>query len=279
MPQLVICADDFAFSDSVSQAICELAQLKRISATSVMTLSPSWPAHSQALLVHQHQLDVGLHLDWTSHFALGRGHGKALLPLMVSSLIGLNSLSHRLKEIQNTIHYQLDLFEKYWGKAPSYIDGHQHVHQFKGIREALISVLKQRYPSNQGQEQTPYLRISQPVPEQQSIKSDIIACMGAQNLIELAEQESIAFFGFLSGIYDLKPGAISYADRMKIWLSQVNKQPTILMCHPGVNKDKDDAISDARVMEYEYLKSNEFLSDLDEYNIHITKAHKILYSE
>ena len=269
MPKLVVCADDYAISAPVCDAINELAKHNRISATSVMTLSDIWPQQSVNLKPFKGAIDVGLHLDWTSDFAIHHGHGKKLNRLMLDSFFTQKS-SITLK---NIIHLQLDLFEKYWGEAPNFIDGHQHIHQFNGIREALIDVIKERYIGFNLASKVPYLRVSQTIKSQNNIKAKIIAFMGAKNLIQMANQEGIPFMTYLTGIYDLKVGSITYSDRMKKWLEQLPRETAcILMCHPSTHFEANDLISEARVQEYQYLKSEEFLVDLNQYNTHIAIA-------
>ncbi len=43
---LVVCADDYGMSESVSRAIVALANQGRLSATSAMVLSPLWAEHA-----------------------------------------------------------------------------------------------------------------------------------------------------------------------------------------------------------------------------------------
>lgn len=85
---LVLCADDFAFNPSVSQAISRLADAGRITATSVMSLSPRWPQDQALLRDLAGSIDVGLHPDWTSDFAQAAGHGLSLGSVMRQALIG-----------------------------------------------------------------------------------------------------------------------------------------------------------------------------------------------
>jgi predicted glycoside hydrolase/deacetylase ChbG (UPF0249 family) len=72
---IIVCADDFALDSGVSTAIVQLAEQARLSATSAMSLSPHWPEHAQWLKPLSAHIDVGLHLDWTSPFAVSAGHG------------------------------------------------------------------------------------------------------------------------------------------------------------------------------------------------------------
>ena len=73
--EVVLCADDYALNAPVSQGIVALVVLGRLSATSVMSLSPRWAEDAVALRDVRDRLDVGLHLDWTSSFAIEAGHG------------------------------------------------------------------------------------------------------------------------------------------------------------------------------------------------------------
>ena len=76
---VVLCADDYALNAPVSQGIVALAVLGRLSATSVMSLSPRWAEDVMALRDVRERMDVGLHLDWTSSFAVAAGHGDGLV--------------------------------------------------------------------------------------------------------------------------------------------------------------------------------------------------------
>ena len=72
---LVLCADDYAQHAGVTQAVLALADAGRLTATSAMVLSPRWPADAAPLRERRGRIDVGLHLDFTSDFAIATGHG------------------------------------------------------------------------------------------------------------------------------------------------------------------------------------------------------------
>ena len=73
-----MCSDDFAVNQSASLGIAKLADMGRVSATSAMVLSPRWAGDVALLQPLRGRIDVGLHLDWTSEFALRAGHGLSL---------------------------------------------------------------------------------------------------------------------------------------------------------------------------------------------------------
>jgi predicted glycoside hydrolase/deacetylase ChbG (UPF0249 family) len=261
MKPLVLCADDYAVHEAASRGIVHLAQRGRLSATSVMSLSPRWAADAPALRAVAGQIDVGLHLDWTSPFALAAGHGRPLGQLMLRSVLaGIPS-----GEARDAIERQLDAFELHWGAAPDHIDGHQHVQQFDGIRQALVQVIRSRYAGK-----GPYLRLSQAPAGQRSLKGFIIAAMGAKGLQALATQAGLACSPSLSGIYDFDGDRPAYRRRMQGWLRQA--RGGIIMCHPATQVQVEDSIAAARQREFGYLDSSEFADDLHQAQVRLVRG-------
>ena len=208
---VILCADDFAIHASASEGIADLATQGRLSATSAMVLSPRWAQDVALLRPLRDQVDVGLHLDWTSDFAMAAGHGLSLKAAMLKALIGgFDPVSAR-----TVIDRQLDAFEAHWQAPPDFVDGHQHVQQFAGIRQALVQALSSRYGSMSVK---PYLRVSRPAPGMADLKSRIIAAMGANAIEKIADQASLACSKALLGIYDFSGPSTRYAQLMKGWL-------------------------------------------------------------
>ena len=253
MKTVVRCADDFALNEAVSQGIASLAGAGRLSATSVMSLSPRWPGDAQALAGLRGRLDVGLHLDWTSRFAQAAGHGAPLGAVMRKAWLG----GHAVAAARTCIERQLDAFEQVWGQAPDHVDGHQHVQQFAGIREALVQVLSRRYAPGH----RPYLRVSRPVGWQGGLKGQIISAMGSAQLRRLAAQHGIPAAPWLSGIDDFSGDAVAYGRRMATWLAAA-PQGSLLMCHPALAEAADDEIASARLREWTYFQGPDFAEAL-----------------
>ena len=265
LKQIILNADDFAMNAAVSRGIINLARLGRLTATSAMTLSPRWAADAVALQEFKSQIDVGLHLDWTSPFAVAKGHGLSLnRGVLIAVFGGYNKSKARM-----VIEQQLDLFEQVWGSSPSHIDGHQHVHQLRGIRDALVDVLARRYGSLP-KDQRPYLRISDNPSDRFNFKSRVIASLNANAIKYIATKADITPARGLFGVYNFSGGELNYAKKMAQWLSEV---PTggIIMCHPAQgNLDKgdiDDGILKARHWAYSYLASDAFAQTLKDSKI------------
>lgn len=260
MPQrpakaLIICADDFAVHHSASQGIAALARAGRISATSAMVLSPRWAQDVALLHDLRGQIDVGLHLDWTSDFALAAGHGLSLGAAMRRAVLGGFDQSQACTVIER----QLDLFEAHWQAVPDYVDGHQHVQQFGGIRQALVAVLARRYGALVIK---PYLRMSRPPAGAADLKGRVIAWMGANALEKIATTQGIKRATALLGIYNFTGSPADYAHLMARWLAQA-PAGAIIMCHPAQACEPGDEIGAARVQEFDYLSGPVFARALD----------------
>lgn len=256
LKQIILNADDFAMNAAVSRGIINLARLGRLTATSAMTLSPRWAADAVELQEFKSQIDVGLHLDWTSPFAVAKGHGLSLKRgILIAALGGYNK-----NKARTVIEHQLDLFEKVWGASPTHIDGHQHVQQFKGIREALVEVMVKRY-GHLPKTQKPYLRISEDPSNRFNIKSKIIASLNAKALKDITVQANINTAKGLLGIYNFSGGELAYTQRMSQWLSDA-PAGGIIMCHPAYGStdvcDIEDDIAEARQWEYGFLAGDVF---------------------
>ena len=148
MKRPILTADDYAMTDGVSRAIETLAYSRRLSATSVMTTMPEWPAAAPRLRVFRDRLSIGLHLNLTLGAPLGpmprlapSGALPSLAPLIRGALLGHLGPD----EIRAEIARQFDAFERHLGHPPDHVDGHQHVQVLPVIRQALLLELAARY--------------------------------------------------------------------------------------------------------------------------------------
>ncbi|MFZ2217807.1 MAG: ChbG/HpnK family deacetylase [Rhodoferax sp.] len=253
--RVILCADDFAVNASASRGIARLAQTGRISATSAMVLSPRWAQDVALLEPVRGRIDVGVHLDWTSEFAVAQGHGLSLGRAMLKAALG--GFDRRAARV--VIDHQLDLFEAHWNAPPDYVDGHQHVHQFAGIREALVQALQARYGSLG--RQMPYLRVSRTPAGPTDLKARVIAAMGAKALEIIAARAGVVRARGLFGIYDFTGDQAAFRQAMAQWLAQATPG-SIIMCHPAQASEVGDDIGPARVWEHAYLSGADFPRDL-----------------
>ena len=250
--KLILCADDFGQSEAIDQAITQLIEMNRLSATSCMTLSPRWAQAAKKLTPNiRKKAAIGLHLDFT-HFGDAISHPKLVLL----------SLSRQLStsKIKLSINQQLDAFETAIGSMPDYVDGHQHVHQLPQIREALLEVLVTRYG-----DYLPWLRIAKP-PLADGFKGLIIRGLGSSALEKKAKAQGFMCSGDLLGAYGFNGSGDEYLARFRGWLKEIrgDKATPVLMCHPAVEMPLNavDVIYQARVREFEVLASNKLAEEL-----------------
>jgi predicted glycoside hydrolase/deacetylase ChbG (UPF0249 family) len=265
---VIVCADDFACNLSVSLGIVKLAKLGRLSATSAMVLSPRWAQDAAQLQDVRGRIDVGLHLDWTSAFALAAGHGLSLGAAMRRAMLGGFDRAAAAGEIER----QLDLFERVWQAPPDHVDGHQHVQQFAGIREALVDVMQKRYGSQSVQ---PYLRISRAPVRLTNLKSRVIAWMGANALENRAISADITRARALFGIYNFEGNEQHYGQLMRHWLPR-SSPGAILMCHPAQAAEPGDSIGIARAQEFAYFCGDDFDKALAQSDWRVSRGREVL---
>lgn len=267
MKTVIVCADDFAITPEVSEGIVLLAAQGRVTGTSVMSLSPHWESCSRMLVAVQEKIDIGLHIDFTSEFAIRAGHGANLGLLMFKSVLQkLNAT-----QIERCLHHQLDLFEKYRGVQPQHIDGHQHVHQFPVIRDCLIKVLKQRYQASE----MPWLRISKVPRTQLNLKGAVINGMGANALLKLAKRHQIPHANYLTGIYNFAGNAQTYMLMLEDCLKHAPDR-TVLMCHPGLSGDINAPYAAARIWEQQVLQGEQYAKLLNSFDISLARGSQTL---
>jgi hypothetical protein len=90
-----------------------------------------------------------------------------------------------------------------------------------------------------------------------SIKSQIIAAMGANALESIAFNARLTSAGTLLGAYNFKGDLRRYGALMRRWLAQA-PAGSILMCHPAQAAQPQDVLGSARLKEFTYLRSPEF---------------------
>ena len=253
--RLILCADDFGLSEEVSHGIIALARDHRLSATSCMTESKRWPEDARLLSQLDDSVCVGMHFNLTEGLHPDdRSLGTCILQALTGQL-GRAELTERFTQ-------QLDLFEQHAGRAPDFVDGHQHVHILPGVRQVVFDVLQQRYV-----DKLPALRhvggqLRLPWP---GFKSLVI------QLLQTGFHRQALSRGFtlnrhFAGIYNFAD-ADQYASMMQDWLANLPDN-TLMMCHPArfEHAAMNDSMDQARQREYEFFASETFTTLLNANN-------------
>lgn len=230
----VLCADDFAMTEGVSRSILELLAAGRLSATGAMTNRPHWRRLAGDLAGFSGKADLGLHLNLTCGAPLAAM--SLVAPAGTFPQLGqLASLALRSRaarrEIAAEIERQLDAFESGLGRAPDFLDGHQHVHVLPGIRRAVLDAVARRYPAG-----SVYLR--DPADSVRAIrargvavgKALVIAGL-ATGMRQAAARRGIPVNRGFSGVAPFDPSRDFSADMLR-FLHRPGPRH-LVMCHPG----------------------------------------------
>jgi predicted glycoside hydrolase/deacetylase ChbG (UPF0249 family) len=259
---MVLCADDFALTSGVSRGILHLLAREKLSATGAMTNRPHWRALAGALGEHAGHADLGVHLNLTCAAPLTSMPVVApagdLPDLKAVMRLALVSADAKL-EIRAEIEAQLDAFAQAMGRAPDFVDGHQHVHALPGVRRAVLDVLARLYPA-----QKPYLR--DPADRPARIMARGICTAKALTIATLARGFGAAArrAGFatndgFSGVSDFDPAGDFGAALQRYALRPGPRH--LVMCHPGEIDDELatlDPVIASRPVELDALAHTDF---------------------
>jgi predicted glycoside hydrolase/deacetylase ChbG (UPF0249 family) len=216
-------------------------------------------------------IDLGLHLNLTESL----GQSGLCLPLGQLLWRTYSGLIAR-RAVAEQIDTQLDLFEKYVGQAPDFIDGHLHVHQFPVVRELLLQTVLRRYA-----DKLPWIRdtraapLSAQLPLTQRLKARLIGALGASSLMRLAKRAGIQSNQGFAGVYDFDRPHPAYQTMLNAWLEQASSQ-MLLMVHPATHASRTLAFGADRVEEYRVLSGDAFAVQLQQQGLQIIRLSVLL---
>jgi len=255
-----VCLDDFGLHAGINEAAITLTESHRVQAIGCLVGAGAWNGWQKPLRRLAAQgVDVGLHLDFTAFPLL------ATKPRRLASLIVATALKRLdAAAIRDEIRAQLDRFERLLGQAPSYVDGHQHVHQLPVIREELLRELSHRYA-----ERPPWLRATRPAPLSCGapvFKPRVIELLGGHRFRTLSQAAGFDQNMRLLGVYDFGRSLDRYCDWLTEWL-RAARSGDLLMVHPSTSLCAVDPIAMARRSEFDALSGDEFGALLKMFNI------------
>ncbi len=252
---ICVCADDYGLREGINAAIQHLTDLGRVHAVGALVGAPAWRSGVGALTrMHALGLDVGLHLDLTEYPLVGD------VPASVGRLIVRAYLSRLDRSaLRAEIRAQLDAFESRIGQRPTFVDGHQHVHQLPGVRDELVAELRERYGGS-----APWIRRTRGARRRvdgsgvaSSTKGIAIELLGSRALEASVRRQGFRQNRGLLGVYDFAGGAPRYRRLLAGWLGAA-RHGDLLMCHPGRPDAAGDSLAQAREAEYQVLSSPTF---------------------
>jgi predicted glycoside hydrolase/deacetylase ChbG (UPF0249 family) len=267
-----LCADDYGISPAVSSAIRDLIGHGRINATSVMVVAPSFhrseAAALTALRAHGARAAIGLHLTLSAPF---QPLTKEFTPLKAGAFPSYGAmLVHAClrqldrKALQAEIAAQIRMFGHEFGRAPDFIDGHQHVHIFPQVRDALFAVARKMAPTawirQCGRVGTLTSRLGDP----KGLLLDVLSRRLRERAAELDIRTNAAF----AGTYAFN----ERADFAALFPRFLERLPDggLVMCHPGsvdAELRRLDRLTTLREKEYAYFSGDSFPKLLARENI------------
>src|ERR1700722_8299155 len=149
-----LCADDYGLSPGVNRAIRDLIGRGRLNATSAMMVGPAIGRDEvsalQATAASRSRCAIGLHATLTAPFRPLTMHFQPIdggMFLGFARLLRAGLLRRLDPEIIHAeLIVQLTAFNEMFGRAPDFVDGHQHVQLFPQVRDAFLTAVKQAAP-------------------------------------------------------------------------------------------------------------------------------------
>lgn len=267
-----LCADDYGISEGVNRAICDLIARGRLNATSVMVVGTAVSRDEIAALKDvagkSTRCAIGLHATLSAPFRPLTMHfrpvdGGLFLPFAKMLRAGMLRRLDR-EMIHAELIEQLAAFKDMVGRAPDFVDGHQHVQLFPQVRDAFLRAVKETAPDawvRQGGRSLPLAhRLRAP-------KAMVLDTLSAQ-FRKRARRAGLAFNPAFAGAYDFS-GSPDFEPLMQQFLDGL-PDGGLVMCHPGFVDEmleRLDPLTSQREKEHAFLGSDAFAHMLAANNV------------
>jgi predicted glycoside hydrolase/deacetylase ChbG (UPF0249 family) len=258
-----LCADDYGLAEGVNRAIRDLISRGRLNATSVMVVGPAIGRAEVTALqdaaAASPRCAIGLHATLTAPFRPLTMHFRPLNgglflphPAMLRS-----SLLRRLDPglIEDELLAQLAAFKELFGRAPDFVDGHQHAQLFPQVRDAFLRAVKDAAPEawvRQGGRLQPLAKLLG------APKALVLDVLSAQ-FRKRAARAGIPFNPAFAGAYDFSQEP-DFGALMREFLQDL-PEGGLVMCHPGfVDQALEnlDPLTTQREAEHAFLAGDRF---------------------
>ncbi len=258
-----LCADDYGISPGVNTAIRDLAVRGRLNATSVMAVAPSFhrseASSLAAINTSSSRVAIGLHLTLTAPF---RPLSESFKPVSNARFLTLAAtLRHAAMRrfghdaLKAEITAQIEVFVDAFGRAPDFIDGHQHVHLFPQISEAVLEAMQALAPDAWLRQCGRVIPMSARFADRKGLLLDILSARLRRRCAALGVRTNPAF----AGTYEFD----DKADFAALFPRFLDRLPagSVVMCHPGFvdgELQRLNSLTTLREREYAYLISEAF---------------------
>jgi predicted glycoside hydrolase/deacetylase ChbG (UPF0249 family) len=259
---LAVCADDVGLVEGVAETVLDLAGAGRLNAASCVTTAPRWRRDAMLLASDRRTPQLGLHFNLSEGAPLSAALAAhwPTLPSLGRLLVLAHLGRLPVAAIEAEFRAQADAFADAVGRLPAFVDGHQHVHALRGVREAVLAAIA-RWPTPAAVRNTGCM-----LGPGAALKRTVIVASGGRALQRALVARGIAHNRALLGAYDF--GA-DYRRLMQAWLARAPREGGLVFCHPCAAAPRDgdgdgdaDPIAAARRREAAYFASDAFPEDL-----------------
>jgi chitin disaccharide deacetylase len=258
-----LCADDYGISASVNTAIRDLVLRGRLNATSVMAAAPGFH-RSEAISLNvlnsvTQRVAIGLHVTLTAPF---RPLTTGFQPLRESTFLPVAALLRQAAlrrlhrdALKAEIATQVRTFISTFGRAPDFVDGHQHVHLFPQIAAAFLDVVKETVPDAWVRQCGRVGPFAARFADRKGLLLDSLSYGFRRRADALGVRTNPAF----AGTYDFD----DEADFAAIFPRFLDGLPdgSVIMCHPGfvdAELQRLDPLTTLREQEHAYFAGDAF---------------------
>ncbi|HEX7857238.1 MAG TPA: ChbG/HpnK family deacetylase [Sphingobium sp.] len=251
-----LCADDFALSTPISETIAQLAVKGCINAISCMATMPSWPGDARLLCgiggdggaQKPRAVEVGLHLVLAGEQPLTRlswQRPDGRLPGADETMMLAYGGQLDLDQLSREIEAQFVAFITARGHAPDFVDAHQHVHVFPGIREIVIAAARRHAPGAWMRNPADGVGAMLKRPFRGKAFGSTLHARGLGKALKRA---GIAANDSFAGHYDYRGDESDFAALLPRFFHAAGRRH-LIMCHPGAGHLEEDGIARARIVE------------------------------
>ncbi len=277
MVSFTLCADDYGLNSEVNNAINALVRDGRLNAVSCMAVGNAFNAPTLLEAVSEAPLpvEIGLHLTLTEYAplaAMPKLTEEVVLPQVEQLLIKSHLRRINRAEVFLELERQFNAFESAFGRKPDFVDGHQHVQIFPGIRDEVVNLVVSRL--GEAKAGSCWVRCcDSPISDlffSPNLRAVLLAAMSRRQKGRLASA-GLRYNDRFYGVNTFDP-AQSFRTLMQGWLQKVARREdhTLIMCHPGMpGSDPADPIATRRPDEYSYLASHDFTDDLERFEVQL----------
>ncbi|MGT2438175.1 ChbG/HpnK family deacetylase [Bradyrhizobium betae] len=258
-----LCADDYGISPGVNRAIRDLIERGRLNATSVMMVGPAiGRSEIEALQVSAKQSPrcaIGLHVTLSAPFRPLTMHFRPLDGDMFLAFPKLlrAGLTRKLDRefFRSEVKAQLVAFMDAFGRAPDFVDGHQHVQLYPQVRDGFVDAVTDVAPNAWVRQGGRDLPLAQRLASPKAMVLDILSAQFRRR----AGSAGLSFNPGFAGAYDFTRAA-DFGALMRQFLEGLPNDG-LVMCHPGFVDDilaRLDPMTDVREREHAYLAGDAF---------------------